>query len=357
MSQLRHWNLSKVQCTLLTAEKASNIYDSELEQLKIPIEVLLPDSEASPILRTAKSIGSFKKYIYAHSCDIIYLNLANAVAMECARIARRAGIPRVIVHSHCAGIRPGRGHVFKMLAHQIMKKRNAKYATDWWACSEQAACFLFTKKELPKVKYIPNGIDAERYRFDEQMRVRTRKELGIKDEETKIIGTVGRCSSEKNQKFLLDVFIRVNQKHPNTKLLIVGDGPLLPELQQYAQRVGIDEDCIFYGYTMEVFPLYCAMDIFCLPSTIESFGIAALEAQAAGCKCILSEHVPSSICVGEYTEVAPLDNTDWASRVETVIKTQCDKKKRKDTYKIIYEHGFDIASIAKTVNMFLFFPE
>lgn len=349
MSQLRYWDLSKVQCTLLTAEKTSNIYDSELEQLKIPIEVLLPDSEASPILRTAKSIGCFKKYIYAHSCDIIYLNLANAVAMECARIARRAGIPRVIVHSHCAGIRPGRGHIFKMLAHQIMKKRNAKYATDWWACSEQAASFLFTEDNLPKVQFVSNGIEAKEFQFNEQKRIQKRNELGIGNERIKVIGTVGRCSSEKNQQFLLRTFFFVHRKCPNTKLLIVGDGPLKSELEQYAQCLEIDKECIFYGHATDTASLYCAIDIFCLPSTTESFGIAALEAQAAGCVCLLADNIPKGTKILSNTQFLQLKEKQWADAIINCIEDRIQSEGREHTFLKVRECGLDISMIAPNV--------
>ena len=74
MNQLRHWDLSKMECSILTAEKTTNIYDCELQQMKVRQYVLLEGECSSPILRILKTFWAFKHFLQKHPCDILYFN-------------------------------------------------------------------------------------------------------------------------------------------------------------------------------------------------------------------------------------------------------------------------------------------
>lgn len=290
MNQLRHWDLSQMECTLLSAEKTTDIYDVELKELGVRQHVLLQGESTSPILRILQTFSRFKRYIREHPCDVLYLNLTNSVTMRYAKIAREAGVTRRVVHSHCAGIQPGFTRPFKQLAHGLAKRLYTNCATDWWACSDKAAEFLFDTKVLPKVQYVPNAIRVERFAFDSSTRKKMREELCVKENE-RLIGTVGRFAPEKNQIFLLKAFALALKQNPALKLLLVGDGPLRASLEDQSKKLGIEHACIFYGFTDNVAPLYSAMDLFCLTSVLEGNPVSAIEAQANGCPCLLSDQI------------------------------------------------------------------
>ena len=127
-------------------------------------------------------------------------------------------------------------------------------------------------------------------------------------ENERLVGTVGRCTPEKNQAFLLEAFALARKRDPRLKLLIVGDGPLRASLEEQAKKLAIDRACRFYGFTDNVAPLYSAVDLFCLPSALEGLGIVAIEAQANGCPCVLSDRVPPEADAGGDVTFLPIEN-------------------------------------------------
>ena len=75
------------------------------------------------------------------------------------------------------------------------------------------------------------------------------------------------------------MFARV-RRHLAARLLLVGDGPDVPEAQRLARTLGVADDVEFLGEQEQVVPLLSVSDVFLLPSAQESFGLAALEAMS-----------------------------------------------------------------------------
>jgi glycosyltransferase involved in cell wall biosynthesis len=105
-----------------------------------------------------------------------------------------------------------------------------------------------------------------------------------------VIGSVCALRAEKRLDLLLDAFAKVRHLLPGMKLLIVGSGPMLPDLQAQQRRLGLLEDCIFEPATPEVADWMRAIDVFVLPSSSESFPNSPLEAMACGC-CVVASRV------------------------------------------------------------------
>ena len=353
MNQLRHWDLSQIKCIILTAEKTTDRYDQELQRMNVRQHVLLQGECSSPILRILRTFRSFRHFLAEHACDILYLNLTNSVTMRYAQIAKYIGISRRIVHSHAAGIQPGKTRTMKLMAHKWAKMRYADAATDWWACSDRAASFMFLTQNLSQVVYIPNAIATDRFKFCEKQRTQLRQQIFGDEAAVKIVGTIGRCSAEKNQVFLLDVFAAVYRHRTDVRLLLVGDGPMRVFLEERAKEQGIIDVCVFYGFTNDVAPFYSAMDVFCLPSVAEGFGIVALEAQAAGCICLLSDVVPQKVNVLSQTRRLPLEASLWEKEMLSALHEQAIGKDRLQASSEIKNAGFDIAENAAAVQKML----
>jgi N-acetyl-alpha-D-glucosaminyl L-malate synthase BshA len=83
----------------------------------------------------------------------------------------------------------------------------------------------------------------------------------------------------KRTREVVKVFARVRQEVP-ARLLMVGDGPELSETAALARSLGVGDDVEFIGEQDQVVPLLSAAQVFLLPSSQESFGLAALEAMA-----------------------------------------------------------------------------
>lgn len=99
-----------------------------------------------------------------------------------------------------------------------------------------------------------------------------------------IILNVGRLVPEKGQSLLLNAFARLN--HPNWKLVIVGGGPLLGELEDHAKNLEVIDKVTFTGSVSNVDQWYAKASIFAFSSISEGFPNALIEAMAAGLPCV-----------------------------------------------------------------------
>jgi glycosyltransferase involved in cell wall biosynthesis len=98
-----------------------------------------------------------------------------------------------------------------------------------------------------------------------------------------VIGTVALLRPEKNLSLLVDAFAGVHRIDPDSRLVIVGSGPVRCELDRKASELGIAKACLFQEAVTRPAEWMRAMDIFVLPSSSEGFSNSLLEAMACGC--------------------------------------------------------------------------
>lgn len=103
------------------------------------------------------------------------------------------------------------------------------------------------------------------------------------------VGIVCALRPEKGLRTLLDAFAQIHGELRETKLLIVGSGPMLPELQQLAGELGIADACTFEPTTNRVADWLRKIDIFVLPSLSEALSNSLMEAMASGCAVTASK--------------------------------------------------------------------
>jgi len=143
------------------------------------------------------------------------------------------------------------------------------------------------------MRVIPNGIDVDTYKPG------LAPIRHLRDENLNIL-FVGRLEKRKGLGDLLRAYRVLNSRVPQTRLIIVGDGPQRGRVESYVQRHRLD-NVILAGYVPEsVKPRYYnSADIFCAPATgAESFGIVLLEALASGLPVVATE-VPGYMSVLE----------------------------------------------------------
>lgn len=122
---------------------------------------------------------------------------------------------------------------------------------------------------------------------------------------------IGRLSPEKGQEKLISAFAKLHNNYSNTKLYIVGDGPLKKQLIQHAKRLGIENSVIFVGQLDNPFALLDQCDCFVLSSDYEGQGLVLLEAMIVG-KPIIATDVTGVRSVLEGGLGLLVDNTDEA---------------------------------------------
>ncbi len=141
-----------------------------------------------------------------------------------------------------------------------------------------------------KVIAIPPGINIDGIKLDIS-REACKEKLGLSTND-KVILFVGHLIGYKSPDVLIKAMPDIIGNHPETKLVLVGDGPLRNELEKLSIQLNLSGYIKFAGFVPdEVKKLYYkAADIFTLPSTTssESFGIVLLEAAAAGLPIVVS---------------------------------------------------------------------
>jgi len=131
-----------------------------------------------------------------------------------------------------------------------------------------------------RVTTIPTGINLAPYQDADGTLIRRKYGLELK----RVLVTNGRLSMEKNWKTLLAAAAVVFSKHDDVRLLMIGDGPLRHELEDYMQELGIRERVIITGLVpFDEIPAHLkAGDVYCFASVSETQGLVTMEAMAAG---------------------------------------------------------------------------
>jgi len=137
-----------------------------------------------------------------------------------------------------------------------------------------------------KIRYIPNGVDTERFKPNLEDRLKVRKELGI---DGFAWLAVGRFDPPKNYPTMLQAFARVIHKHPDTVLLIAGDGPLKKTTENMARELGIEKQVKFLGIRCDIPQLMNAADAYVMSSSWEGMPNVLLEASATGLPIVATD--------------------------------------------------------------------
>jgi glycosyltransferase involved in cell wall biosynthesis len=130
-----------------------------------------------------------------------------------------------------------------------------------------------------RVEVVNLGIDLRR--FDRAL-ARPDRVADYRRDAGRVVGTIGRLVPQKAMHVLVEATPALLQASPDTRVLIVGDGPLRADLEAQAARLGVAHAVRFAGYQEDVVSAYAAMDVFVLPSRDEGFGLVFLEAMAMG---------------------------------------------------------------------------
>ena len=179
-----------------------------------------------------------------------------------------------------------------------------------------------------EIQVIPNFVNCDIYKRTDEIRSRLRHEFAKDDE--KILVHLSNFRPVKRVWDVVEVFDRVQKKIPS-KLLMIGDGPDRSRAEWLAMEKGIHDRVLFLGKQDMVHEKLALADIMLLPSELESFGLAALEAMAC-------EVIPIATDVGGLPEVIEHGRTGFLARVGDVesmsnyaIEVLSDETKLKET--------------------------
>lgn len=225
---------------------------------------------------------------------------------------KRRGINRRILHSHTDSFQ---GSMRKYITPPILFLTN-RLATQFFACSSEAGQFMFPGREF---SIFNNAIDLQQFAFDPAARTILRTNLGI-GPDTVVIGHTGRFTFQKNHNWIITVFADFVKNLPDSRLLLVGEGPLDGELNDLANKLMVSDKVIFAGRQDRIPEYLSAMDLFLLPSHFEGLGISLIESQANGLPALASNVVNDEVCLTEAISKLSLDASarDWANALASL---------------------------------------
>ena len=284
----------------------------------------------------AKSKGLFqqwralRKILKEHSeYHSVYFNILNAGAVFTMAVPWCMG-RKIIVHSH-------NGSADNIRFHNLCRPFMVAMSSEFVSCSRLAAEFMFGKKAAKKkdVLIIPNAIDAGKYDFQKSIRDEERKKLKI--ENKFVLCHIGRIVYQKNPKGVVDILKQCQKSLKDTILLWAGEGDMKEEVEEYAKEQGVFEQIRFLGVRRDVYRLLQAADCFILPSIYEGLPIVAIEAQAAGLPCLLSDRITRETKITQLAEFLPINDLKMWEQAIAESKS-CIRTSRK---KEIINAGYD----------------
>ena len=257
-------------------------------------------------LKNAKEI---KKILKNGNFDIVHSHMS-FTNFYVLKIAKKLGIKIRINHYHNVFNFKGAKALFVSLCNKFCDK----YATCNIYCSNEVKKYFGkTKKES---FILHNAIDIHKFEYNEIIRNEIRKEYTINDD-TIVVGHVGRFAEQKNHDFLVDIFNAYHQINKDSILLLCGDGPKIEIIKKKVEMFNLSSDVIFVGATQVPYHYYQAMDCFVFPSLFEGLGMTFLEAQISGLKCIGSDIIPDECIVSDRTIRLSLNDflSCWVSEI------------------------------------------
>jgi glycosyltransferase involved in cell wall biosynthesis len=207
-------------------------------------------------------------------------------------------------------------------------------ATAILGVAQYCADFLIERK-VPgqKITVVHNGIPD--FQTTPEARQSIRREWGLEPAHV-AIGVASRLDPVKGLEYLVEAFAIIAQKHPTTRLVLMGDGTVRTTLESQAAHLGIHERVVFAGMRSDVPQCLTALDIFALPSLAEYHSIGLLEAMRAGLPIVATDVGGNTESVRDGQEgliVRPADASGLADALgrllsDTVLSTRLGEAAR-----------------------------
>lgn len=263
--------------------------------------------------------------------DIIHSHTEFGIGIFARIMARQLDIP--LVHTYHT--------MYEDYIHYITKgyfdrssKKIVEYLTKFYCDKTATELIVPTKKtyDLFKEKYkydrnvhiIPTGIEIEKFykeKINQEKVNKLKEKLNIKNDDF-IILFVGRIATEKSIDFLIKNHANLVKKNKNCKLIIVGSGPDLEELEQMSKKLKMENNIIFTGKVPwnEVSLYYNMADVFTTASHTETQGLTVIEAMAASIPVVaLDDEAFNTTIIHDLNGYLFKDKKDYCKYMEILM--------------------------------------
>lgn len=287
-------------------------------------------------LRYIKNLSEIMK---KGNYDIIHIHGNSATMSVELRAAKKSRTKaKLLVHAHNTEC----NHEFlnKVLYGYFIK--NSDYLI---ACSRAAGEWLYGNN---KYTVLNNGIDENKFRFNPEMRKEYREKFGVADKF--VVTHIGRFNTQKNHKFIIEIFKALHEKRSDAVLRLVGTGGFYDEIKAKVEEMGLSDYVCFAGVQKNPEIEYNVADVFLLPSLFESFGLVNVEAQCSGLPCVISDKVPEDIKITENVKFLPL--SDLPEKWADAIIEYSEQKDRCSRISEVRERGYSMKENSQVLYSF-----
>lgn len=327
MNMYRNIDRNEYQFDFILQVDYEGYFEKEIEGMGGKI-YRIPRFEKHPI----KHIVALYRILKNGNYIAFHRHTANSVVFYDMIIAKCAGIKTRIAHSHST---THEHKIINYLSRPFLKM----FSTKNLACGIEAGKWLYGNG---KFEVLNNGIDVQKFCFNDNMRKVYRQKLNINDKI--VIGHVGRFENPKNHKFLIDMFAKLCKKSDKYELILCGEGSLREKMQIACKEKGIEGKVKFLGARQDVNCILQAMDIFAFPSLYEGLPITLIEAQMSGIPIIMSDKIAKETIYNSNVQVLGISDSDIDEWCEKIIKYKEESINRKNIAENLIK-DYDVKSI------------
>lgn len=318
---IKNLDHSKFDVTLIMAINRNGILQiREQEILDCGVKVLRT-CDLGSLKKVLKHLKLLKQLLIENGpFDVVHSNFDKLDGFN-LYIAKKVKIPVRISHSHTAN----RGALANKIKELLVKsyEKLSKYlihkcATDFAGCSDVACKYLHPKDNS---KVIINGVDVNKFYYTSADLNKYREDFDLVNK--KVVGIVARISEVKNPFFMADVVKMLSLIRDDFVFIWIGDGEksYREKLEKYIIDNNLERYFKLIGIRNDVSDFLHIVDVFCLPSLFEGLPISVIEAQVAGCDCIISDTVTKLVDAGKSTFL-PIGESNaklWAEKINECL--------------------------------------
>lgn len=307
-------------------------YYRHIDRAKIQFDFVVDGFERTTLDDEVESMGGkvyhvtpYQKNVFKYMCDIAHIirenhymivhsnmNTISAFSLFVAWLNR---VPVRILHNHSMAV-PNEG--MRTVMKNILRPFAKLFANQYFACSKISGTWMYGRKRMEngQVKIVNNAVDVDKFAYNADVRDILRKELGISSD-TFVMGHIGRFAFQKNHSFLVDIFAEVHKRNPKSVLVLVGDGELRSQIENKVTQLNIGDSVKLLGLRKDTARLYNIMDVFVMSSWYEGLPVVAVEAQANGLRCLLSDRISKESKINDNVEFLSLNPgaAVWAEKI------------------------------------------
>ena len=348
MNAWRHFDPSRIRLDFLCNSHKPIAFEDEL--LSNGVRTFHITSRRQNPVRFYREIHTLFQ-ARAKEWDSVWVNVSSLANIDYLKLAKQYGVARRIIHSHNTRNMDGK---LRGVLHAWNKRIIGRYATDFWACSQDAAEWFYGGTGIKEVRIIRNAIDIDRMACDGAAARALRENLSLGIDGGAVIGNIGRLHFQKNQMFALEVFSAFIKKGNRAKLVLVGQGEDENKLKARCVELGIADSVLFMGIQKDIRSYLSAFDVLLFPSLFEGMSVAALEAQANGVPVLASETaIPPEGRLNANVRVLRLEEGPrrWAAALTDMIAQA--REPAAVVRRNFEQNGFEISTEAKKLEALL----